>query len=45
VGYRLVQATVDFARANKIKIFPLYPFANAVFKKKAAEFGDVLSRN
>jgi len=45
VGYQLVQAAVEYARTNHIKIFPLCPFANAVFKKKAAEYGDVLSRN
>lgn len=45
VGYQLVNTAVEYARANHMKIFPLCPFANAVFKKKAAEFGDVLRRN
>jgi uncharacterized protein len=45
VGYQLVHAAVEYARANNIKIFPLCPFANAVFKKKATEFGDVLRGN
>ena len=45
LGYQLVQAAVEYARANHIKIIPLCPFANAVFKKKAAEFGDVLKGN
>ena len=45
VGYRLVQAAVEYARANHMKILPLCPFANAVFKKKIAEFGDVLRGN
>ena len=45
VGYRLVNAAVEYARANNIKILPLCPFANAVFKKKSAEFGDVLKSN
>ena len=42
VGYQLVQAAVDYARTANIKIMPLCPFANAVFKKKGAEFADVL---
>ena len=45
VGYQLVQAAVEYARANHMKILPLCPFANAVFKKKIAEFGDVLRGN
>ena len=45
VGYQLVNAAVDHARANNIKILPLCPFANAVFKKKSAEFNDVLKSN
>lgn len=42
VGYKLVEAAVDFARASHIKIKPLCPFANAVFKKKSNEYSDVL---
>ena len=45
IGLQLVQAAVEHARANHIKIIPLCPFANSVFKKKAAEFGDVLRTN
>ena len=45
VGYQLVQAAVDYARANHIKILPLCPFANSVFKRNAQEFGDVLRGN
>ena len=40
-GYKLVFAAVEYARANKIKIIPLCPFANSVFKKKP-ELADVL---
>ena len=40
-GYKLVLAAVEHARENKIKIIPLCPFANSVFKKKP-ELGDVL---
>lgn len=40
-GYQMVSAAVEFARENAIKIIPLCPFANAVFKKKT-ELGDVL---
>ena len=41
-GYQLVHAAVEYARASHMKILPLCPFANSVFKKKAEEFGDVL---
>ncbi len=41
VGYLLVQAAVEYARVSSMKIFPLCPFANAVFKKKP-EYTDVL---
>jgi uncharacterized protein len=41
VGYQLVHTAVEYARAHKIKIVPMCPFANAVFKKKA-EYADVL---
>ena len=42
VGYQLVKTAVEYARKHNIKIIPLCPFANAVFKKKP-EFADVLS--
>lgn len=41
VGYKLVEASVQFARDKEIKILPLCPFAKAVFTKKA-EYKDVL---
>lgn len=41
VGYQLVKTAVDYARAHNIKIIPLCPFANSVFRKKP-EFADVL---
>ena len=41
VGYQLVQTAVDYARTHQLKIIPLCPFANSVFKKKP-EFADVL---
>ena len=44
VGYQLVHTAVEYARANTIKIIPLCPFANSVFKKKP-EFHDVLSNH
>ena len=40
-GYQLVSAAVEYARENAIRIIPLCPFANSVFKKKS-EVGDVL---
>jgi len=42
VGYKLVEAAVEFARANSLKIMPLCPFANAVFRKKNDGYKDVL---
>lgn len=41
VGYLLVETAVEYARQHQMKIIPLCPFANAVFKKKA-EYKDVL---
>ena len=40
-GVKLVTAAVEYARANKIGIIPVCPFANSVFKRKP-EFADVL---
>jgi predicted GNAT family acetyltransferase len=41
-GKQLVQAAVDYARANQLKILPLCPFAKSVFDK-TPEFKDVLN--
>lgn len=41
VGYKLVEASVNFMRTKGIKAIPLCPFAKAVFDKKA-EYNDVL---
>jgi len=41
VGYQLVSTVVEYARTHNIKIIPLCPYANSVFKRKP-EFGDVL---
>lgn len=41
VGYQLVHTAVEYARTHSLKIIPLCPFANSVFKKKP-EFADVL---
>jgi predicted GNAT family acetyltransferase len=40
-GYQLVHAAIEYARTHNIKIIPLCPYANSVFKKKP-EFHDVL---
>ena len=40
VGYKLAEAAVNFAREKNIKIMPLCPFANAVFRKHSA-YNDV----
>ena len=42
VGNLLLNRAVEYARENHLKIFPLCPFANAVFKKRQEEFKDVL---
>ncbi|WP_100613015.1 GNAT family N-acetyltransferase [Confluentibacter lentus] len=34
VGYKLIDAAVEYMRANNLKVIPLCPFANAVFKKE-----------
>lgn len=41
VGYQLVNTAVEYARTHNIKIIPICPFANSVFKKKP-EYADVL---
>ncbi len=41
VGYLLVSTAVEYARTHQMKIIPLCPFANSVFKRKP-EFADVL---
>ncbi|HVT86074.1 MAG TPA: GNAT family N-acetyltransferase [Chitinophagaceae bacterium] len=44
VGMQLFHHMVDFARTNNIKVIPLCPFTNAMFKKKP-EYSDVLYKN
>ncbi len=41
IGYKLVEAAVEYARQHNIKIMPLCTFAYSVFKKKP-DFQDVL---
>lgn len=41
VGYKLVEASVKFARENQIKILPLCSYVASVFKKKS-DYSDVL---
>jgi predicted GNAT family acetyltransferase len=41
VGNQLVHHMVEYARTNNIKVVPLCPFTNSVFKKKP-EYADVL---
>lgn len=40
-GYQLVNTAVEYARTHNLRIIPLCPFANSVFRKKP-EFADVL---
>jgi predicted GNAT family acetyltransferase len=42
-GARLVNAAVEWARAEHMQIVPLCPYAKSVFDKTAA-YGDVLKR-
>jgi predicted GNAT family acetyltransferase len=41
IGYQLVHAAVDYARAHQMKIVPVCVFARAVFDKKP-DYADVL---
>ena len=41
VGFQLVHTAVEYARTHNMKIVPLCPFTNSVFKKKP-EYADVL---
>ena len=40
-GNQLLHTAVEYARTHNLKIIPLCPFANSVFKKKP-EYADVL---
>lgn len=42
IGKKLVMEAVKYARENNLKIIPLCPFANVVFKR-TPEIADVLS--
>jgi len=44
VGKQLVYAAVENARTNNIKIIPMCPFANSVFKR-VTEWQDVLLKD
>ncbi len=42
IGYKLVEAAVDFLRKKNLKVIPLCPFAKSVFVK-TREYLDVLA--
>ena len=42
IGYKLVEAAVNYLRENNLKVIPLCPFAAAVFRKKGEAYADVL---
>jgi predicted GNAT family acetyltransferase len=44
IGLQLVQAVVDYARSQKLKLIPLCSFAKSVIDKKP-EFRDVLQES
>lgn len=41
LGKQLVAAGVEYARANKLKVLPLCPYAKAIFSR-VSEYSDVL---
>jgi predicted GNAT family acetyltransferase len=41
VGVQLLNALVDYARTENVKVIPLCPFAKAIFERRT-EFKDVL---
>ncbi|MEN3324174.1 GNAT family N-acetyltransferase [Mariniflexile soesokkakense] len=43
VGYKLIDAAVEYLRTNNFKVIPLCPYASAVFKKKHEQYADVLA--
>jgi predicted GNAT family acetyltransferase len=43
IGYKLIEEVVAFLRENNLKVIPLCPFANAVFKKRRNDYKDVLA--
>jgi uncharacterized protein len=43
VGAQLVQAAVQFARTERVRLMPLCPYAKSVFDK-TPEYGDVLAK-
>jgi predicted GNAT family acetyltransferase len=43
IGYKLIEEVVAFLRENNLKVIPLCPFANAVFKKRSKDYKDVLA--
>jgi predicted GNAT family acetyltransferase len=42
-GKQLVKAAVDWARADKVQLMPLCPFARSVFEK-TPDYSDVLAK-
>lgn len=43
IGYKLIDALVEYLRTNNLNAIPLCSFANAVFKKKSSLYADVLA--
>ena len=42
---KLLQAMVDYARKNKLKVIPLCPYVHAQFKRRPQEYADLWSEN
>ncbi|MGE5944514.1 MAG: GNAT family N-acetyltransferase [Flavobacteriales bacterium] len=45
VGYKLIDASVEYMRANNLKVIPMCSFAAVVFKKKSEQYADLLASN
>ncbi|WP_372756490.1 GNAT family N-acetyltransferase [Mariniflexile sp.] len=43
IGYELIEASVNYMRSNNLKVIPKCSYADAIFKKKHAEYADVLN--
>lgn len=41
----MLQAMVDYARKNKMKVIPLCPYVHAQFKRHPQEYADIWNRN
>jgi len=45
LGHKLVDAMVDYARKNNLKVVPLCPFTRATFERHPEQFADVWEKS